>query len=146
MKTSKLSDEIRSFIVQGLACYDTPSVVAEAVKQEFGVAVTRQAVESYDPTKYAGRSLANRWRTQFEETRAALKKATVDIPVAHRAYRLRALQRMFEKAEAMRNLPLAASLLKQAAEEIGDVYTNRQRIDAKVQATARTVIVPAKAQ
>ena len=44
----------------------------------------------------------------------------------------------------MRNLPLAAQLLKQAAEEVGDVYTNKQKIDAKAQATARTVIVPAK--
>ena len=51
---------------------------------------------------------------------------------------------MFEKAESRQNLALAASLLRQAAEEVGNVYTNKKRIDASVKATARTVIVPAK--
>lgn len=42
------------------------------------------------------------------------------------AYRLRALGRMAEKAESMKNMALTAQLLEQAAKEVGDVYVNRQ--------------------
>lgn len=40
-----LKNEVKSFIVQALACFDTPSQVVESVKNEFGVVVTRQQVE-----------------------------------------------------------------------------------------------------
>ncbi|NKF21589.1 DUF2280 domain-containing protein [Solimonas marina] len=144
MAKSKLPDEVKAFIVQGLACYDAPSVVAEAVKQEFGIVVTRQSVEQYDPNKRAGKNLSEKWRVLFDATRKEFKTKTNDIPIANKAVRLRTLQRMVDKAESMKNLPLAAQLLKQAAEEVGDVYTNRQKVDANVKSTARTVIVPAK--
>ncbi|RSP38220.1 DUF2280 domain-containing protein, partial [Acinetobacter baumannii] len=32
-----LKEPIKIFIVQSLACFDTPQQVADAVKQEFGV-------------------------------------------------------------------------------------------------------------
>lgn len=46
-----LNGEVKAFIVQALACFDTPSQVAEQVKKEFGLEVSRQQVESHDPTK-----------------------------------------------------------------------------------------------
>jgi hypothetical protein len=145
MADSKLNDKVKLFIIRALACYDTPSVVVDAVREEFGITLQRQSVERYDPLKYAGRDLAAKWKTEFEAARKDFKEKTADIPIANRAFRLRALNRMAQKAESMRNLPLAAQLFEQAAKEVGDVYTNKQKIDAKVQATARTVVVPAKA-
>lgn len=121
-----LSNEVKAFIVQALACFDTPSQVAAAVREEFGLEVTRQKCEAHDPTKRAGRDLAKRWVTLFEDTRKRFREETADIPIANRAYRLRALGRMVEKAESMRNLALTAQLLGQAAKEVGDVYVNRQ--------------------
>ncbi len=121
-----LSNEVKAFIVQALACFDTPTQVAEAVRGEFGIELTRQKCEAYDPTKYAGRDLAKRWVSLFEDTRKRFREETADIPIANRAYRLRALGRMAEKAENMRNLALTAQLLEQAAKEVGDVYVNRQ--------------------
>ncbi|AJQ46425.1 MULTISPECIES: DUF2280 domain-containing protein [Pseudomonas] len=121
-----LKNEVKGFIVQALACFDTPSQVAEAVKSEFGLVVTRQQVESHDPTKASSKGLAKRWVTLFEDTRRRFREETADIPIANRAYRLRALGRMVEKAESMRNLALTAQLLEQAAKEVGDVYVNRQ--------------------
>lgn len=121
-----LKNEVKGFIVQALACFDTPSQVAEAVKSEFGLVVTRQQVESHDPTKASSKGLAKRWVTLFEDTRKRFREETADIPIANRAYRLRALGRMVEKAESMRNLALTAQLLEQAAKEVGDVYVNRQ--------------------
>ncbi|WP_148716478.1 DUF2280 domain-containing protein [Chitinolyticbacter meiyuanensis] len=121
-----LGSEAKAFIVQALACFDTPSQVAEAVKNEFGLTISRQQVESHDPTKYAGRGLGKKWADMFHECRRVFREQTIDIPIANRAFRLRALGRMAERAENMRNLALTAQLLEQAAKEVGDVYVNRQ--------------------
>ncbi|WP_336872631.1 DUF2280 domain-containing protein [Pseudomonas juntendi] len=121
-----LRSEVKAFIVQALACFDTPSQVVEAVKKEFSVDVSRQQCESHDPTKFAGRGLAKRWVALFEDTRKRFREETAEIPIANRAYRLRALGRMAEKAESMRNLALTAQLLEQAAKECGDMYVNRK--------------------
>lgn len=121
-----LSNEVKAFIVQALACFDTPAQVAASVRDEFGIEVTRQQCESHDPTKSAGRDLAKRWRTLFEDTRKRFREETAEIPIANRAYRLRALARMVEKVEGMRNYGLALQILEQAAKEVGDVYVNRQ--------------------
>jgi hypothetical protein len=121
-----LSSEVKAFIVQALACFDTPSQVAEAVKREFNVDVSRQQVESHDPTKRCSKTLAKRWVEMFHDARKRFREETVDIPIANRAYRLRALGRMAEKAENMKNMALTAQLLEQAAKEVGDVYVNRR--------------------
>ncbi len=121
-----LSNEVKAFIVQALACFDTPSQVAEAVNKEFGIEISRQTAESHDPTKRQGRNLAKRWVVLFEDTRKRFREDTAEIPIANRAYRLRALGRMVEKVEGMRNYGLAMQLLEQAAKEVGDVYVNRQ--------------------
>ena len=122
-----LSSEVKAFIVQALACFDTPSQVAEAVKREFNIDVSRQQVESHDPTKRCSKTLAKRWVEMFHDARKRFREETVDIPIANRAYRLRALGRMAEKAENMKNMALTAQLLEQAAKEVGDVYVNRHR-------------------
>lgn len=121
-----LKNEVKSFIVQALACFDTPSQVVEAVKNEHGVVVSRQQVETHDPTKSAGKGLAVKWATLFHDTRKRFREETAEIPIANRAYRLRGLGRMAEKAESMRNLALTAQLYEQAAKEVGDVYVNRR--------------------
>ncbi|UOK36319.1 DUF2280 domain-containing protein [Pseudomonas palleroniana] len=121
-----LKDEVKRFIVQALACFDTPSQVVQAVKDTYGLEVTRQQCEMYDPTKYAGRDLGVKWKTVFEDTRKRFREDTAEIPIANRAFRLRGLGRMAEKAENMRNLALTAQLYEQAAKEVGDVYVNRR--------------------
>ncbi|MGX9761874.1 DUF2280 domain-containing protein [Pseudomonas shahriarae] len=121
-----LKNEVKGFIVQALACFDTPSQVVEQVKQEFGVEISRQLCESHDPTKRAGVNLAVKWVTLFHDTRKRFREETAEIPIANRAYRLRTLGRMAEKAENMKNMALTAQLLEQAAKEVGDVYVNRR--------------------
>ncbi len=46
-----LNQEVKSFIVQALACFDSPSSVAQAMQSAFGVGVSRQQVEAHDPSK-----------------------------------------------------------------------------------------------
>ncbi|SFV12704.1 DUF2280 domain-containing protein [Pseudomonas sp. OV546] len=122
-----LKDEVKAFIVQALACFDTPSQVCQAVKEQYGIEVSRQLCERYDPTKYSGRDLGQKWKTFFEECRKRFREETVDIPIANRAYRLRAMNRFVEKAETMKNIGLAMQILEQAAKETGDIYVNRAR-------------------
>lgn len=124
-----LKGEVKAFIVQSLACFDTPSQVVELVKKEFGLSITRQQVESHDPTKANGRGLAQKWVELFHVTRKRFQTELSDIPIANKAYRLRALDRMMTKAEGMRNMALAASLMEQAAKEVGDAYSNKQKVE-----------------
>lgn len=122
-----LNNEVKSFIVQALACFDTPSQVATAVREEFGLELTRQQCEAHDPTKRAGRDLAKKWQTLFHDTRKRFREETADIPIANRAFRLRAMNRFVEKAETMKNIGLAMQILEQAAKECGDLFVNRAR-------------------
>lgn len=131
MASPKLTDEVKAFIVQSLACFDGLAVVVAAVKKDHGVEISRQLAESHDPTKKAGSKLGAKWKALFEETRKAFLEDTSQIAISHRAVRLRALQRMAEKAETQGNMVLAASLMKQAAEEVGNAYTNRRELTGK---------------
>lgn len=124
-----LKGEVKAFIVQSLACFDTPSQVVELVKKEFGLSITRQQVESHDPTKANGRGLAQKWVELFHENRKRFQTELSDIPIANKAYRLRALDRMMTRAEGMKNMALAASLMEQAAKEVGDAYSNKQKVE-----------------
>ncbi|EKN4025029.1 TPA: DUF2280 domain-containing protein [Yersinia enterocolitica] len=124
-----LSTEVKAFIVQSLACYDTPAKVIELVKENFKVTVTRQQVSAYDPANAMAKSLSQKWVDLFNTTRTRFQTEITDIPIANKAYRLRALDRMMTKAESMRNMALASSLIEQAAKEVGDAYTNRQKVE-----------------
>ena len=126
---AKLNDEVKQFIVQCLACFDTPSQTAKAVKEEFGLVVSAQQCEAYDPNKRIGRDLSQKWREVFEATRRRFLDDVSEIPIANRAVRLRRLQRMVDQAENSKNIMLAAQLLEQAAKESGGQYTNKQQLE-----------------
>lgn len=124
-----LSPEVKAFIVQALACFDTPTKIASQVKQEFGLDITIQQVSSYDPTKAIAKNLGKKWIDLFNTTRSRFQTEITDIPIANKAYRLRALDRMMTRAEGMKNMALAASLMEQAAKEVGDAYSNKQKVE-----------------
>ncbi|HGW3270971.1 TPA: DUF2280 domain-containing protein [Klebsiella quasipneumoniae] len=124
-----LKPEIKAFIVQSVACFDTPSQVVESVLKEFGIQITRQQVEQNDPTKVSGKGLAKKWVDLFNCTRDRFLNEISDIPIANKAYRLRVLQRMSTTAEGMKNLGMTAQLLEQAAKEVGDAYSNKQKVE-----------------
>ena len=124
-----LNDDVKAFIVQALACYDTPSQVVDAVQEEFGIAVTRMQVQTYDPTKAQGKSLSKKWRDVFAATRARFLKEAAEIPIATQSFRLRALQKLYEKTAGRGNVVVAAQLIEQAAKETGGMFVNRLRGD-----------------
>lgn len=137
-----LKSDVKAFIIQMLACFDSPSQVVEAVQKEFGIKITRQQAESHDPTKVSGKGLAKKWVEMFNETRERFQTEIAEIPIANKAYRLRVLQRMSVTAENMKNLGMTAQLLEQAAKEVGDVYTNKQKVEQSVVATHNVMPVP----
>ncbi|MCJ8207722.1 DUF2280 domain-containing protein [Pseudomonas sp. RGM2987] len=137
-----LQNDVKAFIVQALACFDTPSQVVEAVQKEYGVTVTRQQVETHDPTKTSGKGLAAKWQTLFHDTRKRFREETADIPIANRAFRLRAMNRFVERAESMKNIVLAMQILEQAAKETGDMFVNR----SKKEETGDEPIIPTRIQ
>lgn len=124
-----LSTEVKAFIVQSLACFEPPTKVIELVKVEFNVQVSRQQVSQYSPGNAMAAKLSQKWIDLFESTRARFQAEISDIPIANKAYRLRTLDRMMSKAEGMKNMALAATLIEQAAKECGDAYTNRQKVE-----------------
>ncbi|MEA4626285.1 DUF2280 domain-containing protein [Klebsiella pneumoniae] len=124
-----LKPEVKAYIIQMLACYDTPSQVVEAVQKDFGIAITRQQVETHDPTKVSGKTLAKKWVDLFNRTRDRFLNEISDIPIANKAYRLRVLDRMATRAEGMKNLALTAEIIEQAAKECGDAYTNKHKFE-----------------
>src|ERR1700688_3621920 len=66
---AKLTDDVQTFLVRQLACFLTPSEVAAAVAEEFGVEIGRQQAWKYHPANNP--ELAPKWRALFEATRAA---------------------------------------------------------------------------
>ncbi|WP_395393086.1 DUF2280 domain-containing protein [Novosphingobium sp. BL-8A] len=131
MTGKALPNEVKIYIAQAVACFDSPATVVKAVNQEFGITISRQQVEKYDPTKRAGQGLSKKLRAIFEATRKGFIENTAEIGWSHRATRLRVIQRVGEKAEAMGNLVLVLTAAKQAAEEEGNAYTNRRELTGK---------------
>lgn len=126
-----LTEPVKVFVVQALACFDTPSQVVKVVKRDFAVEMSRQQVSMYDPTKPAGKNLSKKLAEVFHATREAFLKDTASIPIAQQAYRLRVLQRTLETAEERGNAALVSQLLEQAAKEAGGAFTNRRELTGK---------------
>ena len=124
-----LKEPIKIFIVQSLACRDTPQEVADAVKQEFGIQIERQQVAAYDPTKARGKDLSKKFVDLFHKTRADFDAGLIDIPIAQKYYRLKQYQKHLEKNA--RNTVMSLNIMKQAAQDLGGQFTNRQELTGK---------------
>lgn len=74
---ARLKKHEKAFIVRSLAQFMEPSQVAEAVKENFRIDVSRQQVECYDPTKVAGADLSQELMNLFNEAR----KEYIDQPL-----------------------------------------------------------------
>lgn len=124
-----LKEPVKIFIVQSLACRDTPQEVADAVKQEFGIQIERQQVAAYDPTKARGKDLSKKFVDLFHKTRADFDEGLVDIPIANKHYRLKQYQKQLERNS--KNVVMSLKILEQAAKDVGGQFTNRQEITGK---------------
>lgn len=124
-----LKEPVKIFIVQSLACRDTPQEVAELVKQEFKISIDRVQVAAYDPTKAAGKNLSKKFVELFHTTRADFDAGLIDIPIANKHYRLKQYQKQLERNA--KNTVMSLKILEQAAKDCGGQFTNRQEITGK---------------
>ena len=124
-----LKEPVKIFIVQALACRDTPQEVADQVLQEFGVKIDRKQCQLYDPTKAAGKNLSKKFVELFHKTRADFDTGLIDIPIANKHYRLKQYQKQLERNA--KNTVMSLKILEQAAKDCGGQFTNRQEITGK---------------
>lgn len=136
-----LKKEVKLFIVRSLAVFNTPTETVELVNQEYGVIVTKQQCEKYDPTKRAGENLSEELKKDFEKTREMFLGKPESIPIANLSVRLQRLENQYQKHS--KNRVAALSILKQAAEDMGGKYTNRQEITGKGGEPLQTTFVQA---
>ncbi|MAL18997.1 MAG: hypothetical protein CL670_04845 [Balneola sp.] len=121
-----LSEKHKSFIVMHLACYETPSKVREAVKENFGTEVSLPQLSYYNPRAIqASSQLAEKWVDLFNETRSRYIEDVTDIPVSQKVYRLKRLQENLDNFAKVRNYKGVNECLEQAAKEMGGAFTNK---------------------
>src|SRR5690606_36425432 len=76
----------------------------------------------------AGARMSQKLKDTFEVRRKKFLEEVSDIPGANQAYRLRQLHRMANEAMRRKNIVLAASLMEQAAKEMGGMFTNKREL------------------
>jgi hypothetical protein len=123
-----LKPEVKAFIVQSLrALIRHPKWSSPSKKNSVSGDPPAGCIAR--PDKGGGKGLAQKWVDLFNRTRDRFLNEISDIPIANKAYRLRVLQRMSTTAEGMKNLGMTAQLLEQAAKEVGDAYSNKQKVE-----------------
>lgn len=135
-RRGKLTDSAKTFVVQQLAAFEAPADVRRALKADFGVEISDNAVRGYDPTSPKGAALSQRWRELFDHARRTYLEDITRVGISHKVHRLVRLDRMAARAEAQGNFAMAAQLLEQAAKEMGDAYTNTRVVKGALEVTA----------
>ncbi|WP_180005162.1 MULTISPECIES: DUF2280 domain-containing protein [unclassified Acinetobacter] len=130
-----LKEPVKIFIIQSLACRDTPQEVADLVKQEFDLILDRSQVALYDPTKRRGKNLSKKYVQLFEKTREDFDAGLIDIPIANKFYRLKEIQKMYD--DSGKNKVAKQKLLKLAHQEtdgrtIRQEHTGKDGVDLEI--------------
>ena len=83
----KLTTAHQEYVVARLAAFDSPLEVARAVREEFGISISRNAIRRYDPTRYP--NCAARWKELFYAARHAMLRNKGQAAALDRAVRVR---------------------------------------------------------
>jgi hypothetical protein len=120
----RLDDEVKEFIVKRIACYETPSRIAAAVRINFGIDIDRRRIFDYNPA--GSRPPAQRWIDLHAAERARFLRDKAEIGIAQQVIRLRMLDRFAQMAEDDNQHDKAAKYLQQAARECGGFYEKQR--------------------
>lgn len=104
-RNHKLKKVHKLFIVQKLAEMEGPTEIAVAVKREFNISITPQAVFGY--------SRRRTWKNLINETREKFKQDLSATPISDKAYRMKQLQLLYNK--------IKTGYTQQAVTKDGDV-------------------------
>lgn len=125
-RSGKLTNDQKLYVVQELARFRTPSEIAAAVREDFGVEISRQAIFGYNPERNS--ELSEKWRVIFAQERRRFLEDLDSIAIAHRPFRLQELEAIYRQARSRNNLVLALQALEQAAKEEGGRFTSRREL------------------
>lgn len=127
---ARLKYIVKHYIVTRLAGFDTINEVVVGVRDDFGIEITRQQCEAYDPTKRIGKDLGKQWVDLFWMQREKTQNDLNDIALFHKSYRLSQLNKMYELNK--KNPFQALKILKMAQMEMEDAYVKkRHRLSKK---------------
>lgn len=129
VEMARITKKVKLFIVRMLAEFETPTETSRTVNKVFGVDVSPQQCEAYDPTKRIGQDLSQELKDLFYKYRRAANDEIEAIPIANKRYRLQKLQSLVDKFGD--NPVFTPKFLEQAAKEVGNQYTNKQEITGK---------------
>lgn len=123
----KLTEDAKVFICQRIGVGDTPLSIVGQVKAEFGIEISRQTVEGFDPVKMdrRGKPIREKWRLIAEETRKQYANGVAHVAIMHKLIRLERWERLYQMAVDRGNLVMAADMLERAAKEAHDYYAKR---------------------
>jgi hypothetical protein len=122
-----LAEDVKTYIVQALACFDSVAQVVDDVKVDFGLVLDRRQVACYDPTLASGADLGKKLKAVFEATRKKFLEDVASVAATNRTVRMRRLERMSVLHRA--NPAMASLLLEQIAKEMGNVFTNKRQTE-----------------
>ena len=109
----KLTTAQQEYVVERLAAFDHPATVVRSVRAKFGIALTRQAVEQYDPTR--DRRCPARWSALFRLRRQAI----LESRGLHGAVAREAQSQSRERVARCAIEALAADMLETLARQVG---------------------------
>lgn len=123
----RLSTSLRQRIMVLFAQFHTVKEVGDLIFAETGQRLSVATLCHYDPMKARAKP-SKRLLALYDQARDRHLSDLTTIGVAHQAHRLRVLDRMVNKAEHKDQFTVAAQLLKQAAEEMGGLLTNKRSV------------------
>lgn len=111
-------------VIQYFATWTPAPEIALKIHEEFGLDVQAWQLFAYDPDRPSGKDLPEELLNLHQEYREKYRDAIGDIPIANQVYRLKELQRMYDKAtsELKPNANIALKALEAAAKETGGAY------------------------
>lgn len=126
---NKLSERQKLVVVQALAEFLSPTEVVEMVNSQYGINLSLTAVMHYDPRTAQGANLAAGLKEHFWKCREKFRDDMYNtVPYANRVVRLRSLSQYVDKLAKGGNVLGAAELLKQLAQDEGQMFTNRREV------------------
>jgi len=130
MSENKLEKEHQIYIVEQLAMFERLKTVQTRLKEIYGIELSLPGIQHYQITS---KELSKDLRKVFNSTRKQFLANSLTIPLANKNVRLQKLQNIFDKQEdsPIQNSVEMRATLKQAAEEMGDAYTNKREVTGK---------------
>jgi hypothetical protein len=121
-----LTPEVQTFIVAEFARAKKGGQIVKSVKKEFNLDIDRQQVWHYHPENP---KLAKQWKDLYRDVRDRFTTDVITAVGGFKSFRIEELTELYWAAKESGNSVHAAELLKQMAQEKGEVFTNKRTVN-----------------